>query len=85
MGIANINRCLFFDRMFNCKNGPKNTGNCCIAIIRSIILISRSDRPIYSLVLGTKVMIVLLSDDAVSDVLVKKSGNYSDRPDMFIG
>uniref|UniRef100_A0A8H7NBW0 Cytochrome P450 n=1 Tax=Bionectria ochroleuca TaxID=29856 RepID=A0A8H7NBW0_BIOOC len=41
--------------------------------------------PIYSLVLGTKVMIVLSSDDAVSDVLVKKSGNYSDRPDMFIG
>jgi hypothetical protein len=30
-------------------------------------------------------MIVLSSDDAVADVLVKKSGNYSDRPDMFIG
>ncbi|CAH0024660.1 unnamed protein product [Clonostachys rhizophaga] len=30
-------------------------------------------------------MIVLSSDDAVTDVLVKKSGNYSDRPDMFIG
>lgn len=30
-------------------------------------------------------MIVLSSDAAVSDVLVKKSGNYSDRPDMFIG
>ncbi|KAK7416280.1 hypothetical protein QQZ08_012054 [Neonectria magnoliae] len=30
-------------------------------------------------------MIVLSSDVAVSDMLVKKSGNYSDRPDMFIG
>ncbi|KAG7038557.1 cytochrome P450 oxidoreductase [Colletotrichum scovillei] len=42
-------------------------------------------RPIYSLILGTKVMIVLSSDTAVKEVLDKRSGNYSDRPDMFIG
>ncbi|KAH6695143.1 cytochrome P450 [Plectosphaerella plurivora] len=41
--------------------------------------------PVYSLILGTKVMIVLSSDTAVADVLNKKSGNFSDRPDMFIG
>lgn len=30
-------------------------------------------------------MIVLSSDIAVKEVLDKRSGNYSDRPDMFIG
>ena len=30
-------------------------------------------------------MIVLSSDQAVKDLLDKKSGIYSDRPDMFIG
>ncbi|KAL0768893.1 hypothetical protein CaCOL14_008201 [Colletotrichum acutatum] len=30
-------------------------------------------------------MIVLSSDTAVKEVLDKRSGNYSDRPDMFIG
>lgn len=42
-------------------------------------------RPIYSLILGTKTMVVLSSDVVVKDVLDKRSGNYSDRPDMFIG
>ncbi|KAF7548490.1 hypothetical protein G7Z17_g7005 [Cylindrodendrum hubeiense] len=41
--------------------------------------------PIYSLILGTKKMIVLSSDTAVNDLLDKKGGMYSDRPDMFIG
>lgn len=35
--------------------------------------------------LGTKTMIVLSSDVAVKDLLDRKSGNYSDRPDMYIG
>ena len=30
-------------------------------------------------------MIVLSSDAAVKDLLDRRSGNYSDRPDMFIG
>lgn len=42
-------------------------------------------RPIYSLILGTKTMVVLSSDTVVKEVLDKRSGNYSDRPDMFIG
>lgn len=42
-------------------------------------------RPIYSLILGTKTMIVLSSDTAVKDLLDKRSNIYSDRPDMFIG
>ena len=41
--------------------------------------------PVFSLQLGTKTMIVLSSDIAVKDVLDKRSSNYSDRPDMFIG
>ena len=41
--------------------------------------------PVYSLQLGTKTFIVLSSDVAVKDILDKRSSNYSDRPDMFIG
>ncbi|KAH6879558.1 cytochrome p450 monooxygenase [Thelonectria olida] len=41
--------------------------------------------PIYSLILGTKTMVVLSSDETVKDLLDKKSGVYSDRPDMYIG
>jgi hypothetical protein len=41
--------------------------------------------PVYSLMLGTKTMIVLSSDEAVKDLLDRRSGNYSDRPDMYIG
>jgi hypothetical protein len=41
--------------------------------------------PIYSLILGTKTLIVLSSDQAVKDLLDKKSGMYSDRQDMYIG
>lgn len=41
--------------------------------------------PIYSLMLGTKTMIVLSSDVAVKDLLDKRSGIYSDRMDMYIG
>ncbi|KAF5008758.1 hypothetical protein FDECE_4995 [Fusarium decemcellulare] len=41
--------------------------------------------PVYSLILGTKKVIVLSSDAAVKDLLDKKGGLYSDRPDMFIG
>lgn len=41
--------------------------------------------PVYSLILGTKILIVLSSDVAVKDLLDKKSAIYSDRPDRFIG
>jgi len=41
--------------------------------------------PVYSLILGTKTLIVLSSDQAVKDLLDKKSGMYSDRQDMYIG
>ncbi|KAH8161465.1 hypothetical protein CIB48_g6781 [Xylaria polymorpha] len=40
--------------------------------------------PIYSLILGTRVMIVLSSDEAVKDLLDKRSGIYSSRPDMYL-
>ena len=41
--------------------------------------------PVYSLILGTKTLIVLSSDVAVKDLLDKRSAIYSDRPDMYIG
>ena len=41
--------------------------------------------PVYSLMLGTKVLIVLSSDEAVKELLDRRSGIYSDRQDMYIG
>lgn len=41
--------------------------------------------PIYSLMLGTKTMIVLSNDQAVRDLLDKKSVNFSSRPDLYTG
>lgn len=41
--------------------------------------------PVYSLILGTKVLVVLNTDQAVKDLLDKKSSLYSDRQDMYIG
>lgn len=40
---------------------------------------------IYSLILGTKTLIVLSSDEAVKELLDKRSNNYSDRQEMYIG
>lgn len=41
--------------------------------------------PVYSLILGTQVMIVLSSDQAVKDLLDKRSNIYSSRPEMYLG
>ncbi|KAK0622035.1 cytochrome P450 [Bombardia bombarda] len=41
--------------------------------------------PVYSLMLGTQVMIVLSSDQAVKDLLDKRSAIYSSRPESYIG
>ena len=41
--------------------------------------------PIYSLILGTKTLIVLSSDTAIKDLLDKRGNVYSDRPEMYIG
>jgi len=43
-----------------------------------------STSPIYSLVLGTRVVIVLSSDKTVRDLLDKKGNIYSSRPDSYI-
>ena len=40
--------------------------------------------PVYSLMLGTKVAIVLSSDTTVKDLLDKRSAIYSGRPDMYM-
>jgi hypothetical protein len=41
--------------------------------------------PVYSLILGTNVMIVLSSDKAIKDLLDRRSGIYSSRPEMYLG
>lgn len=46
---------------------------------------AREFGPIYSLILGTKTLIVLSSDQAVKDLLDKRSAIYSDRQDLYIG
>ncbi|KAJ5103945.1 Cytochrome P450 E-class group I [Penicillium argentinense] len=46
---------------------------------------AREYGPIYSLMLGTKCLIVLSSDVAVKELLDKRSGIYSDRQEMYIG
>ena len=40
--------------------------------------------PVYSLMLGTTVMVVLSSDQAIKDLLDKRSNIYSSRPDMYM-
>lgn len=40
---------------------------------------------VYSLTLGTKTLIVLSSDEAVKELLDRRSGIYSDRQEMYIG
>ena len=45
---------------------------------------ARQYGPIYSLILGTKVMIVLNSDQAIKDLLDKRGAIYSSRPEAYI-
>jgi cytochrome P450 len=40
--------------------------------------------PIYTLMVGTKTLIVLSSDQAVKDLMDKKSNIYSSRPDLYV-
>ncbi|KAF4499906.1 cytochrome p450 [Fusarium agapanthi] len=40
---------------------------------------------IYSLILGTKVMIVLNTDQTVKDLVDKRGGIYSSRPESYVG
>ncbi|KAJ5372353.1 hypothetical protein N7517_004359 [Penicillium concentricum] len=46
---------------------------------------AREYGPIYSLMLGTKCLIVLSSDETVKELLDKRSGIYSHRPELYIG
>ncbi|KAH7092976.1 cytochrome P450 [Paraphoma chrysanthemicola] len=41
--------------------------------------------PVYSLILGTKTMVVLSDDQVVKDLLDRKSANTSARPDLYTG
>ncbi len=46
---------------------------------------AREYGPIYSLILGTKTLIILSSDEAVKELLDRRSNIYSSRPEMYIG
>lgn len=46
---------------------------------------AREYGPVYSLMLGTKCLIVLSSDEAVRELLDKRSAIYSHRQEMYIG
>ncbi|KAK3305140.1 uncharacterized protein B0T15DRAFT_370736, partial [Chaetomium strumarium] len=46
---------------------------------------AREYGPIYSLILGTKTLIVLSTDKAVKDLLDKRSNIYSHRQEMYTG
>ena len=41
--------------------------------------------PVYSLMLGTKTLVILSSDEAVKELLDRRSGMYSDRPEIYVG
>lgn len=45
---------------------------------------AREYGPIFSLMLGTKAMIVLNSDQAIKDLVDKRGAIYSSRPDAYI-
>ena len=45
---------------------------------------ARQYGPVYSLILGTKVMIVLNSDQTIKDLLDKRGAIYSSRPEAYI-
>jgi len=45
---------------------------------------AREYGPVYSLMLGTKVMIVLSSDQAVKDLVDKRGVIYSSRPEAYV-
>jgi cytochrome P450 len=40
--------------------------------------------PIYSLMLGTKTLVVLSNSEAVKELMDKKSNIYSSKPDMYV-
>lgn len=46
---------------------------------------AREYGPVYSLMLGTKSMFVISSDQAVRELLDKKSANTSARPELYTG
>jgi hypothetical protein len=45
---------------------------------------SRDYGPIYSLILGTRVMIVLNSDQAIKELIDRRSAIYASRPDSYV-
>lgn len=46
---------------------------------------AREYGPVYSLMLGTKTMVVISNDQAVKELLDKKSANTSARPELYTG
>ncbi|KAL2005346.1 hypothetical protein VTN00DRAFT_2557 [Thermoascus crustaceus] len=97
--LAAIGLALLFIRLLRTGRRPKDypPGPPTIPILGNIHRMPKRDAhkqfkawakeygPVYSLILGTKTMVVLSSDQAVKDLLDKRSAIYSDRQDMYIG
>ena len=84
ISLTATHRCLPRMVISSSKSGPRIMGKKQpVRMSSTMVLIGSS--PIYSLILGTKVMIVLSSDQAIKDLLDKRSGIYSSRPEMYIG
>lgn len=69
--------------IYSFRDGLKNT-----VFASKLVLITAADGSrgdVYSLMLGTKTLIVLSSDEAVKELLDRRSATYSDRQNMYIG
>jgi hypothetical protein len=78
-------RCQRETRTYSSRNGLASTvcsqEHWTIEVV--ILILSLGD--VYSLMLGSKTLIVLSSDVAVKELLDRRSATYSDRQEMYIG
>lgn len=70
--------------MNSSKDGLMNMGKPIATSQLCIFVCSNKHRPIYSLILGSEVIIVLSSDAAVKELIDKRSSIYSSRPEMYL-
>lgn len=69
--------------MYNTRNGESYVSDL-HEYLKKRVLPIRSDGPIFSLKLGSQNMIVLTSGEMIKKVVDKKSGNFSDRPKLYM-
>ena len=82
--IDNVDRCRHAMLISNLRNGLGSMVRH-VSGLQSPGLSDTALGDVYSLMLGTKTLIVLSSDAAVKELLDRRSGTYSDRQEMYIG